>query len=55
MEKYTLSSYEEALKSYDQNAENLKKRHSNEIDELTKENSVMRVISFYRQEKKIVY
>ena len=37
MEKYTLSSYEEALKTYDQNAENLKKRHSNEIEELTKD------------------
>ena len=37
MEKYTLSSYEEALKTYDQNVENLKKRHSNEIEELTKD------------------
>jgi len=34
MTDYTLSSYEEALKIYDQNAENLKDRYSKEIEEL---------------------
>ena len=34
MTDYTLSSYEEALKIYDQNAENLKDRYSKEVEEL---------------------
>lgn len=34
MVNYTLSSYEEALKTYDQNVENLKGRSSKEIDDL---------------------
>jgi hypothetical protein len=35
MVDYTLSSYEEALKTYDQNVENLKYTSSNEIENLT--------------------
>ncbi|MBO7094816.1 hypothetical protein J6V86_01180 [bacterium] len=35
MIEYTLSSYEEALKVYDQNAQSLRDRFSKEIEDLT--------------------